>query len=37
MSAVQVITCFTLGFVTPFAALGVFTFMVMFEDFWSKR
>lgn len=37
MEAIRIVSTFILGFVTPFAILGVFTFMEMFEDYWSKK
>lgn len=37
MDALRIIAVFTLGFITPFAILGVFTFLDMFDNYWGKR
>jgi len=37
MDTLRIIATFVLGFVTPFAILGMFTFIVMFDDYWGKK
>ena len=37
MDIIRIIAVFILGFTLPFTILGMFTFMVMFDDYWSKK